>query len=224
MSLFDRNFYDFIIHPSPEDPDSITAIAIQAKKYGYSGMALVNTQVPENDTKDMPTDFSIYQATGISCKTTKIRSEIQKHSKKPEIIIIKGGDELLNRAAVETTGLDILLQPEEFNHVHAKFAHDHSITIGFDIGSIIRNRGDARIRDLTTMRKNLMYARKYDLPAILTSNATTCYDLRAPREMAAIAGLFGMTQKEAADAMSTTPCDILRRKSPNYIQNGIEIL
>jgi len=223
MSLFDRNFYDFIIQPSPDDIDSITAIAIHAKKYGYSGMALVNTRVPENGAKDMPAGFSIYEAAGISCNTTKLRSEIQKHGRK-QITVVKGGDEKLNRAAVETAGLDILLQPEEFNHVHAKFAHDHSITIGFDIGAVIRNRGNARIRELTTMRKNLMYVRKYDLPAILTSNTTTFYDLRAPREMAALAGLFGMTQKEAADAMSTVPRDILRRKNPDYIQNGIEVI
>ncbi|MCX9014177.1 MAG: hypothetical protein OIN89_05190 [Candidatus Methanoperedens sp.] len=224
MSLFDRNFYDFIVNPSPEDKDSIPGLAQQAKKYGYSGMALVNTQVTETDTENLPPDFSIYHAAGISCKQTKLRSEIQKHSKKNDIIIVMGGDELLNRAAVETPGLDILLQPGEFNHVHARFAHDNSITIGFDIGSLIRNRGDARIRELTTMRRNLIYVRKYDLPAILTANAATIYDLRAPREMAAIASLFGMTQKEASDAMSTTPLEILKTKSQDYVQNGIEVL
>lgn len=222
MSLFDRNFYDFIVQPIPEDPDSIPEMAQQAKKYGYSGMALVNTL--ENDTENIQPGFSIYHAAGISCKPAKLRNEIQKHSKKTDIIIVMGGDELLNRAAVETPGLDIILQPEEFNHVHARFAHDNSITIGFDVGSLIRNRGDARIKELTTMRRNLMYVRKYDLQAILTANATTFYDLRAPREMAAIAGLFGMTQKEASDAMSTTPIEILKTKNQNYVQNGIEVL
>lgn len=224
MSLFDRNFYDFIVHPSPGDPASITGIARQAKKYGYAGIALVNTPLPENDTENIPPGFSIYLAAGISCKPAKLRGEIQKNGNKTDIIIVMGGDELLNRAAVETPGLDILLQPEQFNHVHAKLARDRSITIGFDVGSIIRNRGDSRIRELTTMRRNLIYVRKYDLPAILTANATTCYDLRAPREMAALCGLFGMTQKEAADAMSTAPFEIIRKKSPDYIQNGIEVL
>jgi len=33
-----------------------------------------------------------------------------------------------------------------------------------------------------------------------------------------------MTEHEAVDAMSATPLNILRRKSPDYIQEGIEII
>jgi RNase P/RNase MRP subunit p30 len=42
--------------------------------------------------------------------------------------------------------------------------------------------------------------------------------------MAALASLFGMTEEEAVGAMSAAPLDILRRKSPDYIQEGIEII
>ncbi len=216
MSLFDSNFYDFNIHPSDS---SITELAFEAKRLGYSGIAVINSTIPDKEA--LPENFSIYRCVEISGK--KIREEIKKH-KGSEILTVTGGDESLNRAAVETEGLDFLLQPAQFNNVLAKAAFDNSIAIGFNLGSLIHLRWEARVRELSIMRKNLRHARKYNLLMILTCNAHSIYDLRSPREMTALAGLFGMTKEEAVEAMSASPCAILRRKSPEYIQEGIEIV
>ena len=60
-------------------------------------------------------------------------------------MLVRGGEEEINRAAVESEGLDILLQPSEFNNVLAKAASDNSIAIGFNLGLLIRlKRGGAR--------------------------------------------------------------------------------
>ncbi len=220
MSLFDSRFYDLIIHP--ESSDSIPILAFEAQRYGYSGIAVINTQVPGKET--IPPGFSIYIAIEILCKPSRLREEIKKHKNSSDILIVSGGDEEFNRAAVETEGLDILLQPAQLNNVLAKAASDNSVAIGFNMGSIIRLRGDARVQELIKMRKNLKHALKYDVSMILTGNAHSIYDLRSPREMAALASLFGMTQKEAVDAMSAAPLGILKRKSQDYIQEGVEII
>ncbi len=222
MSLFDVEFYDFNVHLIPESQNSLITFASEAKRYGYSGIAVINTKLDK--VENMPLGFSIYRAVEISCKYSKLRDEIKKHRGGAEILIARGGDEEFNRTAVETVGLDILLQPAKFNHVLAKAAYDNSICIGFNLGSLIRLRGEARIRELRTMRMNLKYARKYGLAILLTCTPSSRYDIRSPREMAALAGLFGMMEGEAVMAMSTVPIDILRRKSPNYIQEGIEII
>ncbi len=220
MSLFNSRFYDLIIHP--EGSGSIARMAFEAQRFGYSGIAVINTQVPDKET--IPPDFSIYSGIEISCKPSRLREEIKKHKNSSDILIVSGGDEEFNRAAVETEGLDILLQPAQFNNVMAKAASDNSVAIGFNMGSIIRLRGDARVQELIKMRKNLKHARKYDVSMILTGNAHSIYDLRSPREMAALSGLFGMTPKEAVDAMSVAPLGILKRKSPEHIQEGVEII
>lgn len=216
MSLFDSKFYDFNIHP---DGSSITELAFEAKKLGYSGIAVINSTIPDKEA--LPENFSIYRYVEISGR--RIREEIKKH-KGSDILTVTGGDESLNRAAVETEGLDILMQPAQFNNVLAKAASDNSIALGFNLGTLIHLRGDARVRELSIMRANLKHARKYNLPMLLTGNAHSIYDLRAPREMAALAGIFGMTAKEAVEAMSAAPLEILRRKSPEYVQEGVEIL
>ena len=197
-------------------------MAKEGKRYGYSGIAVIGHDT--NEKTIFPEDFSIYRGVEIQAKPSRIREEIRKYRESDHILIVEGGEEDLNRAAVETEGLDILLHPLEFNNVLAKAASDNSVSIGFNLGLLIRLRGEARVRELKTMRINLKHARKYKLQLILTSDAHSIYDLRAPREMVAISSFFGMAEKEAVDAMSTTPVNILRRKSPNYIQEGIEII
>jgi ribonuclease P/MRP protein subunit RPP1 len=219
MSLFNAKFYDFNVHP---DSNPITGLAFEAKRYGYCGIAIVNSAMTNEDK--LPVDFSIYRSIEISVKPSKLREEIKKHKGTEAIMTVPGGEEELNRAAVETEGLDILMQPAQFNNVLAKAASDNSVAIGFNLGSLIRLRGEVRVRELMIMRENLKHARKYDLLMILTGNVRSIYDFRSPREMAAIAGLFGMSKEEAVDAMSAAPLEILRRKSLDYIQEGIEII
>lgn len=220
MSLFDSRFYDLYVHPGSSN--TIARIAFEAQRFGYSGIAVINPAITGND--GTPPDFSIYRGIGISCKSSRLREEIKKHKNSSDILVVPGGDEDFNRAAVESEGLDILMQPEPFNNVLAKAASDNSVAIGFDLGSLIRLRGEARVRELVIMRTNLKHARKYELSMILTSNARSSYDIRSPREMAALAGLFGMAKEEAVNAMSAAPLAILKRKNPDYIQEGIEII
>jgi len=226
MSLFNENFFDLIVHGLPEGSDSVSRLALVAKKLGYSGIGIIDTANIEHKKKDnnvnLPHDFSIHYGIGISCRPSKIRDEVLRN--KGGLVVITGADEETNRAALETPGVDILLQPLQFNNVFSKIACDNSIAIGFDLGSLIFKHGGDRVNELIIMRTNLKHARKYDVPMILTGNSYSHYDLRSPREMAAISGLFGMTEKEAVDAMSRVPLDIMRRKSPDYIQEGIEII
>ncbi len=197
-------------------------MAGMGKKYGYSGIAVIDHDA--NEKILLHDDISIYRGVEIQAKPSRIREEVRKYRDSDHILIVNGGEEDINRAAVETEGLDMLLHPLEFNNVLAKAARDNSVSIGFNLGLLIRLQGLARVRELRTMRMNLKHARKYELQVILTSDARSIYDLRAPREMVAISSLFGMMEKEAVDAMSATPLNILRRKNQDFIQEGIEIV
>ncbi len=228
MSRFNTKFYDFMVH-LPDEMDSIINIVSAAKEFGYSGIAALNLKknlLDKNilDMSKLPEDFSISNAIEVSGKPSKIREEIRKYKDTGDILIARGKDEEIARAAVETERLDIILQPVKFNNVLGKIASDNSIALGFDIGSIIHTKSEDRVQELRIMRTNLMYARKYDLQMVLTCEPYSMYDFRSPREMAALGGLFGMSPKEAVDAMSTVPLDIMRKKSTGYIREGIEII
>lgn len=223
MSLFNANFYDLMVH-LPDEKDFLALFVSAAKEFGYSGIAVLNMKKNRTDLNQLPGDFSIYNAIEVSGKPSKLRDEIRKYKDTIDILIARGKDEEIARAAIETERLDIILQPVKFNNVLGKIASDNSIALGFNIGSIIHTRGEERVRELRIMRTNLMYARKYDLQMVLTCEPYSPYDFRSPREMAALGGLFGMSPEEAVDAMSAVPLDIMRKKSTGHIQEGVEII
>jgi ribonuclease P/MRP protein subunit RPP1 len=223
MSIFNSKFFDFVVH-LPDEMDSIISLISAAKEFGYSGIAVLDLKKNRYDMSQLSGDFSIYNAIEVSGKPSKLRDEIRKYKDTDDILIARGRNEEVARAAVETERLDIILQPVKFNNVLGKIASDNSIALGFDIGSIIHARGEKRVQELRIMRTNLMYARKYDLQMVMTCEPYSRYDFRSPREMAALGGLFGMNLKEAVDAMSTVPLGIIRKKSTGYIQDGVEII
>lgn len=223
MSMFNAKFYDFMVH-LPDENNSVINLVSAAKEFGYSGIAALNLKKNRTDLNQLPEDFSIYNAVEVSGKPSNLRDEIRKYKDTDDILIARGRNEEITRAAVETERLDIILQPVKFNNVLGKIASDNSIALGFNIGSIIHTRGEERVQELRIMSTNLMYARKYDLQMVLTSEPYSTYDFRSPREMAALGGLFGMSPKEAVDAMSAVPLDIMRKKSTGHIQEGVEII
>ena len=159
MSMFNTKFYDLMVH-LPDELDSIISLVFAAKEFGYSGIAALNLKKNRTDLSQLPGDFSIYNAIEVSGKPSKLRDEIRKYKDTDDILIARGKDEEVTRAAVEIERLDIILQPVKFNNVLGKIASDNSIALGFNIGSIIHTRGEERALELRIMRTNLMYARK----------------------------------------------------------------
>jgi ribonuclease P/MRP protein subunit RPP1 len=223
MPLFNAKFYDFMVH-LPEEKDSFAQLVSAAREFGYSGIAALDLKKNRTDMNQLPEDFLLYSAIDVSGKPSRLRDEIKKYRDTSDILIARGRDEEIARAALETERLDILLQPVKFNDVLGKLASDNSIALGFNIGSIIHTRGDDRILELRIMRTNLKYARKYELQMLLTCEPYSPYDFRSPREVAALGGLFGMNPKEAVDAMSAVPLDIIRKKGSGHIQEGVDII
>lgn len=227
------NFYDLNVHTTPEGKNTIKEIATLAKHFGYAGIAVTN---PLNSRKPERSTIldSIEIFSGVELKTdnaSKLHGLVGKYRQIVDVIIVHGGSESINRAAVENSNVDILsgfgsMKDNGLNHVLAKSANDHNVAISFDLSEIILQRGGRRVRALSNFRKDLKLVRKYDVPYILTSNARSLYDMRAPREVIALAGLFGMTQQEAICGLSTIPETIIKNNRPSHTQvyEGVEIV
>lgn len=93
-----------------------------------------------------------------------------------------------------------------------RYAAENSVAIDFNMNAIIHNRRGDRARVMGKMREILKLVRKYNAPMILTTHAHSIYDLRAPREMIALATLFGMSKEEATSALCDIPRDVLEKR------------
>ena len=91
----------------------------EAERLGYAGIGL--TRYFEDFNSEFLKQFDILESTSniilkkcveISCKNPEdLRKKVQKSRKKADILIVRGGDLKVNRAACEDKRVDILSQP-----------------------------------------------------------------------------------------------------------------
>lgn len=231
--MADPGFYDLNVHCVHESGNSLEEIVAVARRLGYSGIAITN---PDNAKQVVPSvildGFEVIS--GVEIRTdnaSKLHGIVSKYRDRVDILVVSGGSESINRAAVENPGVDLLVnlniaQDNGFNQVLAKAAGENRVAISFDIGGLIRLRGGSRVQALINYRKNLQLIRKYDVPFLLSSNARSCFDMRAPREMAALAALFGMSAEESIAGLTTIPHSIIARNRPpvGYISEGVQLV
>ncbi|MBN2110197.1 MAG: ribonuclease P protein component 3 [Methanosarcinaceae archaeon] len=231
--MVESGFYDLYVCSGPESSDKVEELAAIAKHLGYSGIA-INYPDDHKDLNVTVVPEGIELFSGVMIRTqnaSKLHGIVEKYRNKVDIITVNGGNESVNRAAVENPRVDLLThlntgQESGFNHVLAKAASDNRVAISFDLGDLIRFRGGSRVHALSNLRKNLQLVRKYDVPFILTSSPVSCYDMRAPRELIALASLFGMSREEAISGLSTIPETLISRNRPpeGYLYEGVQVI
>lgn len=143
----------------------------------------------------------------------ELKEKIKQKRSEADVIVFKGGDVELNRKAAEDSRVDILLHPEKgrkdsgIDHVIAEEAAKNKVAIGFDLQQLMKNEKQ-QTHVLTAWKKNLRLCKKYSTPYILTSGAKNRFDLRAPRDLAAILKSLDF---KANNAVSKYPRNILKR-------------
>lgn len=227
-------YYDLCIRYVPDDDASMDKFISLAKHFEFIGAGI--TEVADKGNIQCRysnvSDFDLVHGIEIrEDNPSKLHSQANRYSRKVDIVIVQGGADKLNRSIIETADVDILSLPlgvkeGGLDHVIAKAAADRRIALEFDVGSLIRYRGGRRVHAISELGQRLMLARKFEVNMVLTSAARSIYDLRGPRELTALASLFGMTKEEAIKSMTATPATILKRKrkSNNYIMDGVELI
>lgn len=228
-------FYDFCVHAAPDGDNTIQELASLARHFGYSGIALANHSDKLPDKKPaLPSieGFEVFRGIElVEENPSKLHGLIGKFRNSTDVLIVHGGSEAVNRAALENPRVDILNHPafdksSGLNQVLAKAASENGVAIGVTLRPLLHSRGFRRVRLLSDLKSNLELARKYEVSLILCSDAMSFFDLRSPMETLAFAEVCGLEEDEALDAISTVPERILKKNRPGagYIREGIEVL
>ncbi|HEY3361968.1 MAG TPA: ribonuclease P protein component 3 [Methanosarcina sp.] len=228
-------FYDFCVHAVPDGENSVEQLAALSRHLGYSGIALANhsDKLPQSRPV-LPSirEFEVFNGIElVEENPSKLHSLIGKFRKSVDVLIVHGGSENVNRAALENPRVDILNHPafdksSGLNQVLAKAAAENDVSIGLPLRPFLHSRGPRRVRLLSDLRANLDLARKYDVSLVLSSGAMSCFDLRSPMETLALAEICGLEENEALEAITIVPERIISRNrpSPGHIRKGIEVL
>ena len=148
-----------------------------------------------------------------------------KHFDRNKIIVIKGGSDKVNRKAVSTKNVDILLDPHlgnrkdkmhqrdsGLNQVLLKLAKQNNVAIGFSFKSLLNSK--TRVKDLGRIIQNIKLCRKYKVKIVIQE-----FEERNKEDVNSLFKVLGMTAKEIQISNSYEQYKLDYKK--RYVMKGV---
>ena len=208
--------YEFV-HAAPETRTTPARMALTAGRAGYDGVVLRNHAdadgYPSFDVPDN-TPFRVHEGIEVRAEDIEgLHERVRRAESDTEVVAVHGGDETVNRAAVEA-GVDLLAHPNRgrgrsFDHVLAREATEKGVAVELPLAPVLRSSGGERVKAIRDIHETLKLLRKYETPFVVSADPYTHLQVRAPREMRAVAHLVGIEDEEFERATKETPARIL---------------
>jgi len=146
-----------------------------------------------------------------------------------KFVVVKGGNDKVNRMAVSSKKCDILLDPhlgrrDDFlhnrnsglNQVLCKLAKENNVAIGFGFSSVLHSKD---YRELGRIKQNIKLCRKYKLKMVVGNFSQNKSELRGEMDVKAMFKVLGMTGKELkeSEVFLAKRLDYKRR----YVSKGV---
>lgn len=133
-------------------------------------------------------------------------------------VALQLGEGPFNRSAASLPGVHALsgvhlCRKNAFDHVAARTAAERGVAVELLLAPLVRERGAARQSVLRRYADVLVLQHRYGFPLVIGSGAGSCLDLRAPRSVAALCGLFGLDH-DGVDAALSGVESLMRPKAP----------
>ena len=132
------------------------------------------------------------------------RKKIDKLFQTGNEIVVIAKDSDFNRKILENKKVNVLLfsnflgnknrlkqRDSGLNHILAKIARDNNIAIGIDIESIRKTEGKERGKLLARIKQNIKLCKKYKVPVMLCSFASSREEMRSAKDLQAFGRVLG---------------------------------
>jgi ribonuclease P/MRP protein subunit RPP1 len=215
----------------PDGDDDADRVAATAAHLGYEGVVLlVRDASPDYAALRETAGIDVVDAVEVVAPDPE-RASGAVGGLRPDhtLVCVRGGDDRLNRFAVENDSVDVLTRPMadggDVNHVLASRAADHGVRIEFDFGPVLRTTGGRRVRALRGLRKLRELVADADAPFVVSANASTRLQLRAPRELVALGEVIGFdpeTIRAGLAEWGDLAARNRRRRSASFVEPGVE--
>lgn len=236
------NYFDLHVHSAFSGGESsLEQLAETAKQLGYSGVCFVFYYQDERqkdillaEVERIGKAIGIETYLGFEARSLKELNFLAKKRKGFDILLVRGGELELNRAACETPEVDVLTHPEYMrndsglDHTCMKFAAKNSVAVEMNFREIAIASKSTRSKVLASIARNMRLAKKYRVPVVLCSGAISHWELKDPECMMSMATQLGLELKEAKKSVSEIPKKIIEkikeRKSKNWIAPGVKVV
>jgi RNase P/RNase MRP subunit p30 len=159
---------------------------------------------------------------------------LRRLRRKFEVICVACENKQVARQAAKDRRVDLLNFPlldirrRFFDRAEAELASNSLAALEIDVKPLLVLEGPARIRFLSSLRREAAIAKEFHVPIVVSSGVSEERLLRRPREMAALTFLFGLDAVSALKAVSQNPVAIVKRNreklSSKFVAPGIRVI
>jgi len=223
------------VHARPDGPSTLARQAHTAGDYGFDGIVVRNhgDEGSPDDIASVRDRVDVDVVDGIEIRAddpSQASGLVGNYRPKRTVVVVHGGDNALNRFAVENPAVDVLAHPMagdgDFNHVLASAAADNGVRVEFALGPVLRGGGGSRVRRLRDLRKLRELVADADAPYVVSADPGSHLAYRAPRELCALGEAIGFD----ADGIRTGLAEWGRlaarnreRLSDSYVEPGVRL-
>ena len=230
------------VYAHPDGDSTAARLAATADRYGYDGVIVRGVDAhPDYDRlrESLPTDL-VDAAEVVAPDPQHASGAVGNARTDRTVVCVRGGTDALNRFAVEQPRVDVLTRPfvgnpgsegargadgGDVNHVLVKAARDNAVLIEVNLGPVLRENGGSRVRHLDRLRRLKRLLDHYDAPYVVSANAASHLQLRAPREVAAVGAAIGLGEEWTRAGLAAWGDRVARnrhRRSESFIAPGVE--
>ncbi|SIR13885.1 ribonuclease P/MRP protein subunit RPP1 [Haladaptatus litoreus] len=193
------------VHAVPDGDSTVARFAATAAEYGFDGIVVRNhgDSRGEFDAEQVSDEYDVDVVDGLEIRAdnpSQASGHVGNFRPKATILLFHGGTSKLNRFAVEEERIDVLAHPMQgrgdFNHVLAKAAKEHGVRVEFNFSRVLRADGGQRVQAIKDLRKLREIVTKYDAPFVVSADAHSHLQLRAPRELVAVGETIGFSAEQ----------------------------
>ncbi len=149
-----------------------------------------------------------------------------------EIIAVECNSATITKQAAKDRRVDLLNFPIQnlklFNKPVAELTSNTNVALEVIFNHLIKSERRILPKTMRMLRLKIALARKYKIPVIGSSGASSILELRAPRDMAAFFHLLGLSLDDAVNAFSKYPLEIVNRNraklKTEYIGEGVRLI
>jgi ribonuclease P/MRP protein subunit RPP1 len=218
-------FYDLHVQAEPGKA------AEMARRLGLDGIGLTlpsGSHASRESVKGLPVDVAI--GIEIKGKAGQIQNMARSLRRQYELILVRGGSEEANRAALETAEVDMLIHPSlenggpGVNHILARLGAKNNVAVCFDFWDILRSYKKTRSNVLSSMMETARFVRKYRCPFVLSSGALSEWDMKAAPELIAFGKFLGFEEGECRKALDGSILKENRKRlGGKWVMPGVEV-
>lgn len=235
-----RKFADLHLRVDLRDLAEAERVITKAAKLGYSLVGIPFSPESRGNEDKLQ---KICRDAGIDCASRvdlrprsrgQLMHQLRKLRRKFEVVCVLCENKEVARQAAKDRRVDLLNFPAVdyskrfFDWAEAELASKSVAALEVDVKPLFLLEGASRVRFLSCLRRETSIARESHVPVVVSSGVSSGLLLRKPLELAAFAGIFGLDEVAALDAVSASPVSIVERNrlklAEGFVAPGIRVI